>query len=149
MASLVLPSLFSHNDKKQKILEKIGGQFVPDRVFVFMNMPICTCTAQLINRDWKCLVLCSRQWNSIAVEGGGAGRDHPTLCNSEQIWTQESWQAILISVLQDWSWPRNKSIKKKKSIKVMINFQHTLLKNLIFSFHLLWWGNARWTKTRS
>lgn len=87
MASLVLPSLFSHNDKKQKILEKIGGQFVPDRAFGFMNIPICTCTDQLVNRDRKCLMLRSQQRNSIAMEGGGAESYHPTFsvcCNSKQ-----------------------------------------------------------------
>lgn len=87
MASLVLPSLFSHKDKKQKILEKIGGQFVPDRAFVFMNIPTCTCTDQLVTRDRKCLMLRSQQWNSIAVERGGAESYRPTFsvcCNSKQ-----------------------------------------------------------------
>lgn len=57
MAPLALPSLFSHNDKKRKILEKNGGQFEAGRALIFLNVPICSCAAQLINRDKKCLML--------------------------------------------------------------------------------------------
>lgn len=143
MASLVLPSLFSHNDKKQKILEKIGGQFVPDRAFVFMNIPVCTCTDQLVNRDRKCLMLCSQQWNSIPVEGGGAKSYYPTFsvcCNSKQKLHPGKLTVNCCFCPAGLVIAKEHICKEKRMWKWWLRFSTHFSEKLKFPFYLLGWG---------